>query len=190
MNWLLAGVMVLLVTGFARPAAAQDTPKAELSAGWNWLTAKSSGDDTWEKFPKGFYVDIAGNVSDTLSIVGQYTGNFKTIENSSDPDDDFKLRVQTFMAGVRGSSPGRVRGFGQFLIGGATLTATDFDVSETDLAIQLGGGVNVLSSSGVGLRVGLDYLRVMAKDAGEILEGDDVNGFRFSVGVTFGFGSR
>jgi hypothetical protein len=189
MKWVGATLLCLMVVGYARPAAAQGTPKAEVSAGYSWFTAKASGDESWEKFPKGWYADVAGNVSDTLSIVGQVTGNYKTFE-----DDDFKLKIHTYMFGVRGSSPGRVRGFGQFLVGGANLKATTtdgtFSASETDLAIQLGGGVNVLGSGGVGLRLGVDYVRVMAKDDGLVLEGDGVNGFRFNIGVTFGIGSR
>jgi hypothetical protein len=191
MKWFGAVVLCLMVVGIAAPAAAQDTPKAEVSVGYNWLTAKESGDDDiddeWEKFPKGFYFDIAGNVSDTLSVVGQFTGNYKTF------DDDSKLNIQTFMGGVRGSSPGRVRGFGQVLVGGIAVKAEDeflgFDESETNFGLQIGGGVNVLGSGGVGLRVGLDYLRLFAKDDSVILF-NDVNGFRFNVGVTFGIGSR
>jgi hypothetical protein len=48
--------------------------------------------------------------------------------------------------------------------------------------------VNVRGSGPVGLRLGIDYLRVMAKDDGEVLEADDVNGFRFSAGITFAIG--
>jgi hypothetical protein len=177
-----------MVVGFATPAAAQDTPKAELSVGYNWLGAKQSGDDEWTKFPKGWYADLAGNVSDTLSIVGQVTGNYKRFD-----DDEVDFRVHTFMGGLRGSSPGPVRGFGQFLVGGVSFKAEDdFDnsASETDFGIQLGGGVNVLGSGGVGLRLGLDYLRVFGKEDSEVIGPDDINGFRFTVGVTFGIGSR
>jgi opacity protein-like surface antigen len=187
MKWLGAALLGLLITGIASPAFAQGTPKAEISGGYNWLAAKSSGDDTWEKFPKGWYFDVAGNVSDTVSIVGQVTGNYKHFDA-----DDFDLKLHTFMVGIRGSSPGRVRGFGQVLIGGVNLKASDNtdSASETDLGFQLGGGVNVMGSGNVGLRVGVDYLRVMSKDAGQVLEGDDVNGFRFNVGVVIGIGSR
>ena len=190
MKQLGAGILCLMVIGVAAPAAAQDTPKAELSVGYNWLGAKQSGDDEWTKFPKGFYFDVAGNVSDTLSIVGQITGNYKHF--GEDDFDEFDLNVHTFMGGIRGSSPGRVRGFGQILVGGVNFKASDDtdSVSETDFGLQLGGGVNVLGSGGVGLRLGLDYLRVFTKDDGEVIGADDLNGFRFSVGVTFGIGSR
>jgi hypothetical protein len=193
MKWLGAVVLSFMVVGFAAPAAAQDTPRAEVSVGYNWLTAKESSDDDfdeideWEKFPKGWYFDVAGNVSDTLSVVGQATGNYKTYE------DDSKISIHTFMGGIRGSSPGRVRGFGQVLVGAVAVKAEDeffdFEESETNFGLQIGGGVNVLGSGGVGLRVGLDYLRLFAKDDSVILF-NDVNGFRFNVGVTFGIGSR
>jgi hypothetical protein len=189
MKLLGTGLLCLIVDGFARPVAAQDAPKAVISGGYNWFTGKSSGDDTWEKFPKGWYADVAGNVTEMVSIVGQVTGNYKTFE-----DDDFKLKLHTFMVGVRGSSTGMVRGFGQVLIGGAKLNGTEIGgpgkANETDLAYQFGGGVDIMGSGPVGFRVGLDYLRVQAKDDGEVLGGDSVNGFRFAVGVTFGVGSR
>jgi hypothetical protein len=175
-----------MVIGFATPAAAQDTPRVEVSGGYNFFTGKASGDDDWEKFAKGWYADVAGNVTETIGIVGQVTGNYKTIE---DIEGDFDLKIHTYMFGVRGSSPGRVRGFGQVLFGAANLKGSvpGFSVSETDPAFQVGGGVTVLNTGNVGFRAGVDYLRIMAKDDGEVLEGDSVNGFRFNVGVVIGF---
>jgi hypothetical protein len=184
MKWIGVGLLCLMVVGLARPAAAQ--PKAEISAGYNWLGAKASGDEEMTKFPKGFYFDVAGNVTPVISIVGQVTGNYKKFE-----DEDFNLKVHTFMAGVRASSPGMVRGFGQVLFGAVKLNASDGTdkASETDMGIDVGGGVNVMGSGAVGLRLGVDYLRVMAKDDGDLLGGDNLNGFRFTVGVTFGIGN-
>src|SRR5687768_18569314 len=74
MKWLGAALLCLVVVGFATPAAAQDTPRAEISGGYNFFTAKASGDEEWEKFPKGWYADVAGNVTETIGIVGQVTG--------------------------------------------------------------------------------------------------------------------
>ena len=187
MKWFSVTLLCLAVVGFARPAAAQDTPKAEISVGYNWLGLKQSGENDWVKFPKGWYADVAGNISDTLSIVGQVTGNYKTFE------DDSTTHIHSFMAGIRGSSPGRVRGYGQVLLGGVNIKDDDIvfgEATETDFALQLGGGVNILGSGNVGLRLGVDYLRIMPKDSGDVLGSDSVNGFRFNVGVTFGIGSR
>ena len=189
-KWLGSSLLCLTVMGFATPAAAQDSPTAVLSAGYNYFQAKSASDEEWTKFAAGWYFDAAGNVTPMVSIVGQVTGNYKTLE-----DEPIKVRAHTFMVGVRGSSPGRVRGFGQVLVGAARLSAEDtvgagFSASETDLAFQVGGGVDIMGGGPVGARVGLDYVRIQAKDDGEVLEGDSGNGLRFSVGVTFDVGSR
>ena len=186
MNWLGAALLCLVVVGFATPAAAQDTPRAEISGGYNFFSGKASGDEDWEKFPKGWYADVAGNVTETIGIVGQVTGNYKTIEDS---DGDFDLKIHTYMFGVRGSSPGRVRGFGQVLVGAASLKGSvpGFSATQTNFAFQFGGGVTVLNTGNVGLRAGVDYLRIKGKEDGEVLGDDDVNGFRFNVGVVIGF---
>ena len=189
-KWPGVAMLCVMVFGLAGSAAAQDTPRAEVSGGYQFFTGKGENeDDEWEKFPAGWYADVVGNMTSTVGVVGQVSGNYKTIEES---DGDIDFKVHTFMVGVRGSSSGRLRGFGQFLIGGANLKASqaDVSVSETDLAIQLGGGVNVISANNIGLRVGADYLRLFGKDDGELSAGEDVNGFRFVVGVVVGLGAR
>src|SRR5262245_47948000 len=112
MKWLGTGRLCLRVGGLARLVPGQ--PKAEVPVGYNYLQAKSSGDDEWTKFPAGWYADVSGNVTPMVSIVGQVTGNYKTFED----EGDFKLKLHTFMVGVRGSSAGNVSGYGQFLVGG------------------------------------------------------------------------
>ena len=185
---LVAGMMTLLVAGFATPASAQDeTPMAEVSAGYQWFGAKRSGDSDWRTFPKGWYVDVAGHVTATLSIVGQLSGNYEHFEAEA-----FEINAHSFMAGMRGRAPGRVSGYGQVLAGAVSLQASDdFDSgSETNLALQLGGGVTVPGSGPVGVRFGFDYIRVIAKDDGEVLGSEPLDGFRFIAGVTFGIGWR
>ena len=187
MKWFVAGLVCLMATGFVSPVAAQDMPKADVSIGYQYVNLKLSGDASGKSFPKGWYFDVAGNVTPMVSIVGQVSGNYKHFD-----DEDINITIHSFMAGVRGSSQGRVRGYGQLLVGGASLKGSDDtdSGSETDLALQVGGGVNVMGSGPVGLRLGMDYIRVMAKDGGEVLGGDGLNGFRFAVGITFGVGSR
>jgi hypothetical protein len=182
MKVLGAGLLCLMVVSFASPAFAGG---AEISGGYNWVTAKATGDQTWEKFPKGWYFDVAGNVTPMVSIVGAVTGNYKHFE-----DEAFKLKAHSFMGGVRVGNQGPVRGFGQFLIGGTQLKGDDdtstFSASETNLTFDVGGGVDV--GGPVGLRLGLDYVHVKGKDSGALLEGDDLKEVRFTVGVTFHVG--
>ena len=188
MSWLLTVVTVLLVMVFASPAFAQNIAKAEVSGGYNWLTVKEADDEHWEPLSKGWYFDAVGNVYDTLGIVGLVTGNYRTFD---DPDGDFDLKIHTFMAGLRWSPAWRVRAFGQFLAGGASVNGSPGSLTEskTQFAAQFGGGVNVMGSGNVGLRVGVDYLRQL-QHAEEVIQDEVLNGVRVSVGVTVGLGTR
>jgi len=190
MKWLTASLLTLMVAGFATPAAAQDAPKAEISGGWQLLSGKAEGDPERETFSKGWYFDIAGNITPVIGVVGQVSGNYKTFEDEAFEGEDFDLSIHTFMGGIRASSQGPVRGFGQFLLGGARIhgSAGTESGSQTDFAIQLGGGVNVTGNAPVGLRIGLDWLKTFAKDDSEVTEGADINGVRFTIGVVFGIG--
>lgn len=182
----VTGLCTMLLS-IAGPAMAQGAPKAEVSGGYNYLRASQSGDDTSESFPKGWYADVAGNLSSMFGVVGQVTGNYKTI-------DDADIKVHSFLFGVRAMSHANpmVVPFGQVLFGGARISAKaavaggTFNVSETDGAVQVGAGVNLMPASKVGVRVGVDYLRVFAKSDGNVLEGNSVNGLRFALGVVFG----
>jgi hypothetical protein len=179
------GLWCLVAVGVTREAAAQDAPAAEVSGGYQFFSGQGENEEEWEHFPKGWYFDATANVTNSVGIVGQVSGNYKHFD-----DDDFDFKVHTFMGGLRASSRGPVRGFGQVLVGAVNFKASDDSdsVSETDLAIQLGAGVNVVSAGGVGLRLGADYLRVFAKDDGELSSGENLNGLRFVVGVVFGLG--
>jgi opacity protein-like surface antigen len=187
-RWVGAGILCLSIIGIASPAAAQQTPAGELSGGYQFFSGKGEGEDEdWENFSKGWYADVAGNLTNSVGIVGQVSGNYKHFD-----DEDFDFKIHTFMGGLRVGSQGPVRGFGQVLVGAANFKANDNtdSVSETDFAIQLGAGVTMMGGGGVGLRVGADYLRIRGKDDGDLSNGEDVNGFRFVAGVVFGLGGR
>ena len=51
--------------------------------------------------------------------------------------------------------------------------------SATNFTLELGGGVNFGLTDNTGVRFGVDYLRAFADE-------DDVNAFRFHVGVVIG----
>jgi hypothetical protein len=151
---------------------AQDAPKAEVSVGYNYLHFSENS------VPKGWYADVAGNVTPALAIVGQVTGNYK-----SDDTIDLDTKLHTFMGGVRvnARATGGVTPFAHVLVGVAHSTDTSVlgDFSSNDAALQLGGGVKLMPKN-VGVQVGADYLRLFTD-----VEGTNV--FRFAAGVVFGF---
>ena len=179
MNRLLGiGLLCLGIVTVAAPAQAQ----VELSAGYNFLHIDVTEDepDDLANFPVGWYADVSANIIPTIGVVGQITGNYKTVD-----DDGFEVdtKIHTFMGGVRaGGGPSGVRPFGQVLFGlaNAKFSADQFDIDESssDPALQFGAGVNVMSGA-VGVRIGGDYIRVFSEDEG-------TNVFRFGIGIVFG----
>jgi hypothetical protein len=171
-----------LVAGVAAPAMAQDAPKVEVSAGYNFLRVEE------ENTPAGWYAEVSGSVTPAVAVVGQITGNYKTLtEEEFGVDVDVKLH--TFMGGVRvnGRTAAGLVPFAHVLFGAARGSASsdltdtlDIDIpSETDAALQLGGGVKYMPAN-IGVQVGADYLRIFTEDEG-------TNAFRFAAGVVFGF---
>ena len=181
-----AGVIIICSTvlGFALPAAAQAVPKAELSVGYQFLRAQQ-GDDFKENFPAGWYVDVVGNVTSILGIVGEVGGNYKTLTFDS---TDFKIKLHDFAGGVRvsGRKNAKAVPFGQVLFGGVHVSPEGED-SETDKMVQVGGGVKVMQSANArfGVNIGADYIRIFPKD-----EDEGVNVFRFVIGINVPLGTR
>jgi len=177
----------LIVLGVAPPVAAQETPAVEVSAGWNLIGFDPFGLGTTETYPAGWYVDVAGNLSRVVGLVGQVTGNYKTFDDLEFLGVSLDTSAHSFMGGVRFNGRGNLAtGFGQVLVGGARgsasvgvpLLGTSLTESSTDLAVQVGGGINVMPGP-VGVRFGADYIRVFA-------DGEGTNVFRVAVGIVFG----
>jgi hypothetical protein len=169
------------MVGLAAPAMAQDAPSLQVSGGYNFLHVPE------ESVPGGWYADVAGSVTPTVAIVGQLTGNYKTLEDSGVSVD---AKLHSFMGGVRVNAPTApgVTPFVQALFGamrtsGSTdlsgLLPVNVSDSVTDAALQLGAGVKFMPGT-IGLQVGADYLRVFTEDEG-------TNAFRFAAGVVVGF---
>jgi hypothetical protein len=175
---------VLLISGGT--ALAQD--KGDVSAGYRLLHLSADGES--ENLNKGWYVDVAGHLTDVFSIVGDVGGSYRTVTESEGlltAKVDFK--VHTFAAGLRAratTANPNVTPFGQVLFGGGKAkvkavagTVTLFDDSSTDPLLDIGGGVDVSPGGQVGIRVMAGYVRVFDEDGANV--------FTFSVGAKFGF---
>lgn len=177
-------VLCLVMLGIALPAAAQDAARVELSGGYNFLRVFEEDFEDEKNFPGGWYAEVAGNLTDMFAIVGQVSGNYKTLTFDS---TDVDAKLHTFSGGVRVSSRvnQRVVPFAHILGGGvrSSFEGGGEEDSETDGILQIGGGVNLMPNARVGIRLGADYLRVFVEDEG-------VNVFRFAAGVVLPLGSR
>lgn len=180
-------VSVLVGLGGVAPVAAQEAPHVEVSGGWNLIGFDPFDSGTTETYPMGWYVDVAGNLNRIVGLVGQVTGNYKSFDDLEFVGVTVDTSAHTFMGGVRFNGRGTLAtGFGQVLVGGARgsasvgvpLLGTSLTESSTDLAVQVGGGINVMPGP-VGVRFGADYIRVFA-------DGEGTNVFRVAVGIVFG----
>src|SRR6266571_1722608 len=149
----------LLCVGFlaaALPAAAQDTPALEVSAGYSLLRVQRGFGvnlaDVKETL-NGWYAEAAATETDLLSLVGQGAGNYATVSGQ-------KVKAYEFAAGPRFNrrSGGRTV-FGQFLIGVAHYRPHGPERS-TNATLHLGGGVSLGPSDRVGFRICADYERI------------------------------
>jgi Outer membrane protein beta-barrel domain len=154
--------------------------------------------DVDQSLPTGWYIDLAANLNRHYGVVFQAGGNYKSVSESAtfagvNASATADLRVHEFMGGVRYNSRANptVVPFGQFLVGAingsAKVTASGSvtglpgfsfsgEASGTDLALQAGGGMQLRLTDKFGVRVGADYLHILADESG-------VNAFRFAAGV-------
>jgi opacity protein-like surface antigen len=193
MRVLSIGVVFLAV---AVPATAQTTPRTEISGGYQFLSFAVEGQDN-ESMPKGWYADVAGNLTPMIGVVFQVGGNYKTFNESITVGGltlaaSADLKVHLFLGGIRinARQNSAFVPYGQVLVGAANssvdLTGTipgipsfSQEESATNFTLELGGGVNFGLTDNTGIRFGVDYLRAFADE-------DDVNAFRFHVGVVIG----
>jgi len=175
----LAGVAFL-----ASSALAADAPKVEISLGYGYL----HDSDLEESLPAGWYASLCGNVTNAVGIVLDVGGNYKSV---GVPDlAEASVHIHSFQAGPRFSSHrSGVTPYLQVLAGGTRLSATGsvfgFSASEstTKFSIQPGVGFTFRLSGRIGLGIGGDYRAIF-------VDGDTVNEYRFTAGLTFRSGSR
>lgn len=183
-NWFTAvTALTFLTLGIAAAPAAAQTPRAEISGGYQFVGAKSASDDNYEKFKKGWYADVAGNAGRVLGIVGNIGGNYKTLTEGNQSVD---FSVHQFLVGPRvsGRAIPMVVPFGQVLFGGTRVKAKQgsTSLSDTSFTVAAGGGINLMVTPKAGVRGGIDYFHVNKKSGSDLLD-ESVKGYRINVGL-------
>jgi hypothetical protein len=195
--------LALFVLGISLPAAAQDVPLVEVSGGFNYLKGTVpvfSGRDIAPKSSRsqslasGLYADLAITTpkpKKMLSLVVQISMNPKK-------EQGFDATQRGFMAGVRLNSRAMQRTvvFVQLLggdmnskFGNVHATTGGFDEWTGFFTVQVGGGVTMMATPKVGIRVGADLLQIHGKHDSTILN-KGFNEVRVSGGVVLPYGKR
>jgi opacity protein-like surface antigen len=199
-NAVRALLCIAMLFGYSTASHAQSAPTGEFSVGWRLLNIPDAFGEDSQTLPLGWYADVAGNLSRSLAVVGEVSGNYKDFDESTTVgattvNVSASLNVHTFLGGVRFNArqnpsftPFAQALFGlarlggdaeiQTTIAGRTFSASQ-SVSDSDFAFDASGGVNINLSDALAARVSAGYLRVGGSDGG--------NAFRFGVGVVFPF---
>jgi hypothetical protein len=152
--------------GLAQPARAQDAPKFEFGAGYQYMHDNHSSTD----YPKGWAVFLGSDPVSWFGIVGEVGGSHKTLASVGATDLDVNL--YTFLVGPKftATSKAPVAPFVQVLFGAEhgnlSLNAPNVDLrlSGTHFAVQPGVGIDFNPTPAFGLRVQADGRGVRTDD--------------------------
>ena len=181
---LVTPVSLLLLLATTTPLRAQDRATVDASGGYAFSHI-TNGDGT--SMPAGWFASVGAYVSPAVAIVGEGTGSYKSESTSFSNagitfSSDTQLRLYTFQAGPRFSGrTSKARPFAQFLVGGATISASGTargigfsaasDASKTYFAVTPGGGVDVYAGPHFGVRflANFQFIRGDGNDWGKVL---------------------
>ena len=172
----------------ALPAAAQDTPKAEVSVGYSYIRTNPAtpGIDSFNM--NGGSASVAGNFNNWLGVVGDF-GGYKVGKING---VDVNATTYTYLFGPRVSWRGndRITPFAQVLFGGAHIRASAFGLtgSENAFALSAGGGVDVKVNDWLAIRpVQFEYLHTRFDEG---FGNDRQHSFRYTGGIVLRFGKK
>lgn len=178
----LLGVLFL----FGLTAKAQETPKADLFAGYSYVRANpaTSGIDSFNMH--GGSASLAWNAKDWLGIVGEFGGYHSG--GISGVSVDTNLYTYLFGPRVSYRKYDRFTPFGQILFGGAhqTFNVSGTSGSDNSFAMSLGGGLDAKLSNRFSWRVGqVEYLLTRFPELTTSRESQ--HNTRISTGIVFHF---
>jgi opacity protein-like surface antigen len=178
--------LLAVVSLFAVPAHAQDTPKVDIFAGYSFLRVNPSTAGVSSFSLNGGSASLAYNANNWLSGVadfgGYHNGNILSTGTSG--------TLSTYLFGPRVSYRhfGRITPFGEVLFGVAHASASIAGTSGSDhaFAMSLGGGLDYKLSTHFAIRpVKVDYLITRFSETGTGAQTQ--NNLRVSTGIVFRF---
>lgn len=215
-NVLRAALVLLFVTGMAKPASADWLLTPYLGVVFSGAANTLDVDTLDEEFKRRTNLGIsvggmAGGIFGWEADLSHTRNFFQLTEGGGDDFDFFDVRssLTTVMGNlvvgipIGGTTGGGVR---PYFTGGAGLMRAEIEfedlfenLSTNDLAINFGGGVHVFFSDTIGIRGDLRYFRgLQQQDDDDPIEDDDFldedfgledfDFWRATVGITFRFG--
>jgi hypothetical protein len=136
----LLGLLTLLTS-------AQETPKAEVFGGYQFMHFGSKGAS--DNF-NGWNASVTGNINKDFGIAGDFSGNYGTIQ-----EIPATVRIYTYAGGpvVNLNHDGKFNPFVHALFGGAHLSFPQGSLGFNGFTIMAGGGVDAKVSPRVAVRL-------------------------------------
>jgi hypothetical protein len=192
-------VVAVVLVAAAESAGAEDRPRFELAGGYQILKLQSeplaaAGVGTF--FPLGWFFEAAAPVSSGLTIVGQVSGQYRSVSAPSTsvvaPQPAGHLDVHSFLAGARavGRRDDGLTAFFHLLAGGTLVGLTQSAAvpvpgpllpllgvggGTTAFTLQAGGGFDFPLTTRLSGRMTADYVRLSTK-------GEPTHGVRVAIG--------
>jgi hypothetical protein len=156
-----------------RPVQLSDRPSYDVFGGYSLLFDTSDS----VTFPLGWIGSVSGSLTDTVSIVAEVSGSYKSanVLGVTQAGEN----IHTFTAGPRFSRrSGGIAAYGQMLAGFevASANAFGYSASSTGLALVPGFGVDIPVAPSLGVRIGGEF--GIVRDSGAWF-----NGFRITTGL-------
>jgi opacity protein-like surface antigen len=191
-------LVAVFLLGFSVMAMAQDLPKFEIFGGYSLVLVdtttalRSSGWEGMDLNLNGWDSSITFNANKYLGFVAEFGGYYGTVgyeERNSPPYSWADISIHSIMVGPKFTlHRGKASPFVQGLLGYARVKATELGESytEDDMAMALGGGIDVSLNERISLRpVQLDYFATRGD-----FTGDFADHLRFSTGFIIKLGKR
>lgn len=208
-------LLFLFIIAIAPSVSSQsDESRGEFFAGYSLLRTDVGTEDfrspvatNDEPFKNlnGFNLAATAYLTPRFGLTADFSAHFKTENITSEVDARARSfnflggpqlrftnssRVTPFVRALAGAQRNSVN-FDNAIVGGVNFG--DFDTSQTDFALALGGGLDVAVSPRIAIRVfQIDYNPVFARDrdvtfGGETfrVQGERTDNVRFSIGVVF-----
>lgn len=168
----LSGCLTAMVL-LASPAAGQPF---DVAGGYAFLH------ETDLNVPAGWFAGGGGDINRWLGVVGQVSGNYKTVTEFG-IDLDTSIHIVGAGPRISGTQNPRFMPFGQVLfgaarVGGSVSGFADANFSDTQFAVQPGAGVDIMPRGRVGVRVQIAGTFITVED-------ETLREFQFMVGVVF-----
>ncbi len=191
-------LVAVFLLGFSVVAMAQDVPKVEVFGGYALVIADTSTAFAQSAFEgmnlnlNGWNSSIAFNANKYLGFVAEFGGYYGTVgyeERNMPPYSWADISIYSIMVGPKFTlRRGAVAPFVQGLLGYAHVKALELGetYSEDDMAMALGGGIDVSLNERMSLRpVQLDYFATRGDFTGNFADH-----LRFSTGFVIKLGKR